>query len=151
MDAIYSLKNNKSSGFDTLINEMLKCSQLYLIKCFNKIFNTILSNGKFLKLWAKGFIFPLFKNGSKDDPLNYRGITIGCSVGKLFTKILNYRLETFFIKRNIIKMEQIGFCKNKRTSDHLFVLKTLIDRSTQQGYKHLFTWLVDFRKAFDTV
>ena len=31
-------------------------------------------------------------------------------------------------------MEQIGFCKNKRTSDHLFVLKTLIDRSTQQGY-----------------
>jgi hypothetical protein len=41
---------------------------------------------------------------------------------------------TFFIKRNIIKMEQIRFCKNKRTSDHLFVLKTLIDRSTQQGY-----------------
>lgn len=110
MDAICSLKNNKSSGFDTIINEMLKCSQLYLIKCFNKIFNTKLSNVKFPKLWAKGFIVPLFKNGSKDDPLNYRGITIGCSVGKLFIKILNYRLETFFIKRNIIKMEQIRFC-----------------------------------------
>jgi hypothetical protein len=55
MDAICSLKNNKSSGFDTIINEMLKCSQLYLIKCFNKIFNTILSNDIFPKLWAKGF------------------------------------------------------------------------------------------------
>ena len=151
LDAICSLKNNKSGGFDIIINEMLKCSQIYFVNCFNKLFNAVLSTGNFPKLWAKGFIVPLFKNGSKDDPLNYRGITIGCCVGKLFTKILNQRLENFFTKRNLIKKEQIGFCKNKRTTDHLFVLKTLVDKYTQQGSKHLFTCLVDFRKAFDTV
>jgi hypothetical protein len=36
-------------------------------------------------------------------------------------------------------------------SDHMFVLKTLIDKYTQQGSKHLYTCFVNFRKAFDTV
>lgn len=110
-----------------------------------------MSTGNFPKLWASGYIVPIYKSGSKDDPLNYRGITIGCSVGKLFTKILNSRLEKFFFNRKIIKWEQIGFCKTKRTSDHLFVLKTLIDKYTQQGNKQLYTCIVDFKKAFDMV
>jgi hypothetical protein len=33
----------------------------------------------------------------------------------------------------------------------MFALKTLIDKYTQQGSKHLYTCFVDFRKAFDTV
>jgi hypothetical protein len=33
---------------------------------------------------------------------------------------------------NIICPEQIGFSKGSRTSDHMFVLKTLIDKYTQQ-------------------
>jgi hypothetical protein len=45
---------------------------------------------------------------------------------KSFT-ILNTRLDNFLIKRNIVSREQIGFCKGKRTSDHIFALKTLID------------------------
>jgi hypothetical protein len=49
------------------------------------------------------------------------------------------------------QVEQIGFCKGKRTSDHIFTLKTLIDKYTQQGSKRLYACFVDFRKAFDTV
>ena len=72
-------------------------------------------------------------------------------MAKLFAKILNIRLEKFLAERNIICKEQIGFCKDKRTSDHMFVLKTLIDKYTQKGPKLLFTCFIDFRKAFDTV
>ncbi|CAG2204319.1 unnamed protein product [Mytilus edulis] len=36
-EAVKSLKNNKSSSFDSIINEMLKCSQSFLLKCFNTI------------------------------------------------------------------------------------------------------------------
>jgi hypothetical protein len=52
---------------------------------------------------------------------------------------------------NIICPERIGFSKGSRTSDHMFVLKTLIDKYTQQWSKHLYTCFVDFHKAFDTV
>lgn len=130
---------------------MLKCSQSYLLKCFVKIFNKVLTTGKFPEIWAKGFIVPLHKSGSKDDPSNFRGITIGSCVGKLFLKILNNRLEKFITKRNIVGPEQIGFFKGKRTSDQMFVLKTLIDNYTKQGHKRLYTCFVDFKKAFDKV
>ena len=68
--AIKTLKNNKSAGFDSIINEMLKHSQVYLLKCFKKLFNKVLGTGKFPELWAKGFIVPIYKNGPKDDPNN---------------------------------------------------------------------------------
>jgi len=61
------------------------------------------------------------------------------------------RLNKFLTKRNIICSEQIGFSKGMRTSDHIFVLKTLIDKYTQQGSKKLYSCFIDFRKAFDTV
>jgi hypothetical protein len=55
------------------------------------------------------------------------------------------------MKRQLIRNEEIGFPKGKRTSDHIFVLKTLIDKYCQQGSKRLFSCFVDFRRAFDTV
>jgi hypothetical protein len=139
IEGIFSLKNKKSSGMDMILNEMLKSSQSFLLKSFNKTFNFVLSTSSFPSSWANGFIVPIYKSGPKDDPTNYRGITIGSALGKLFAKILNTRLENFLFKRNIIRPEQIGFCKNKRTSDHMFVLKTLIEKYTQNNPKVLFS------------
>ena len=51
---------------------MLKRSQSYLLKCFVKIFNNVLTTGKFPEIWAKGFIVPLHKIGSKDYPSNFK-------------------------------------------------------------------------------
>jgi hypothetical protein len=118
---------------------MLKSSQTFIIEILHKLFNSILSNGSFPKIWAKGIIVPIFKNGIKDDPANYRGLTTGI------------RLDKFCIKRQLIRNEQIGFSKGNRTSDHIFVLKTVIDKYCKQGSKRLFSCFVDFRRAFDTV
>lgn len=146
-DAIHTLKNKKSCGPDSISNEMIKNSQSFLIRSFNHVFNQILSTGNYPQVWANGFITPLFKNGSKDDPSNYRGLTVTSCLSKVFTKILNNRLEKFCIQRNIICPEQIGFRKGKRTSDHMFVLKCLIDKYTQTGSKHLYASFIDFKKA----
>jgi hypothetical protein len=70
---------------------------------------------------------------------------------KLFNKILSNRLEKFFETNNIIKKEQIGLMKKSRTSDHMFILRTLIDKTKMIGRSKLFCCFVDFRKAFDTV
>jgi hypothetical protein len=51
------------------------------------LFNNILSTGKFPVVWAKGIIVPIFKSGEKCNPSNYRGITIGSCIGKLFLKM----------------------------------------------------------------
>ena len=128
-----------------ILNEMLKSSQSFLLKSFNKTFNFVLSTSSFPSSWANGFIVLIYKGGPKDDLTNYRGITIGSALGKSFAKILNTRLENLLFKRNIIRPEQIGFCKNKRRSDHTFVLKTLIEKYTQNNPKVLFSCLIDVR------
>ena len=150
-NAICGLKNNKASSFDSILNEMLKHSQPFILECLYKLFNYILSHGEYPKKWSFGILVPIFKNGEKNDPVNYRGLAISSNICKLFNKIMNFRLNNFCLKRNLICSEQIGFCKGKRTSDHIFVLKTLIDKYTQKGSKRLYSCFVDFRKAFDTV
>jgi hypothetical protein len=138
--AISSHKNNKASGFDSILNEIIKSSQIYLISCYQKLFNSVLTTGHFPKIWAKGYIVPIFKSGSRDDPSNYRGIAIGSCLCKLFVKILNNRLEKNLLSRNIIRPEQIGFCKGKRTSDHHFVLKSILKREVKNSLHVLSTY-----------
>jgi len=89
-DAISTLKNNKASTFDLILNEMLKYGQSSIIKGLHKLFNLILSMGTFplTCIWTNGIIVPIFKNGTKDDPSNFRGLTIGSNICKLFTKVL---------------------------------------------------------------
>lgn len=130
---------------------MLKYGQAQLLKPVVRLFNIIFSQGIFPDKWCKGYINPIFKKGDKEDPSNYRGITINSCLGKLFTKILNNRLSKFLTDNKIIKDEQIGFTKNKRTTDHMFVLKTLVESHTMKGSKPLYTCFVDFKSAFDTV
>jgi hypothetical protein len=59
---------------------------------------------------------------------NYRGIAINSCIGKLFNTVLNNRLDKYLIYNNLINKCQIGFSKKARTSDHIFVLKTLIGK-----------------------
>ena len=49
--------------------------------------------GYFPEAWSEGFIVPLHKKGDLDDPNNYRGITLLSTIGKLFSKIINSRLN----------------------------------------------------------
>lgn len=94
--SIAKLKNNKSSGLDSIRNEMIKSGSTILLPCLNKLFNLIFSSGHYPTTWAKGYISPIFKTGDSSDPDNYRGITITSNIGKLFNTILNSRLDKYF-------------------------------------------------------
>lgn len=148
--AIHALKNGKSTGLDCISNEMLKCSELILLPCYVKLFNSILCTGFYPKHWKTGYIIPIFKSGSKYDPSDYRGIAIISCIGKLFNSILNNRFDSYLTKFNVISESQIGFQKKSRTVDHMFILRTLIEKCIANK-TYLYTCFVDFRKAFDSV
>ncbi|CAG2236814.1 DBP7 [Mytilus edulis] len=115
---MHTLKNKKSCGPGSISNEMIKNSQSFLIKSLNHVFNKILSTGNYPQIWAHGFITALFKNGSKDDPSNYRGLTLTSCLSKVFTKILNKRLENFVFK-------EISFDPSKLVSAKASVLQII--------------------------
>ena len=73
------------------------------------------------------YISPIFKTGDSSNPENYRGITITSNIGKVFN---NRLIDKFLEENQTIEKVQIGFTKNARTSDHMFVLESLIDKYT---------------------
>ena len=98
-----------------------------------------------------GDILPIYKNkGSVNLPENYRPITPLSCLGKLFTSILNNRLNKFAEKYEIICHNQAGFRRGLSTSDNLFVLQSLFDMSKSTKNK-LFCAFIDFKQAFDNV
>ena len=60
-------------------------------------------------------------------------ITIGVSVflGKLFTSLLQKRLTDYLEINKLITFNQGGFRSGYRTTDHIFILKTLINKYFQ--------------------
>ena len=94
---------------------------------------------------------PIHKKGDKKDPDNYRGIAVGSCLGKLYSYVLLNRLEKFIEKNQLVKHNQIGFMKNSQTSDHMFVLKTLVDKFVKDRKERLYVAFVDFKKAYDTI
>lgn len=149
--AISKLKNSKSPGLDKISNNMLKCAQNELLPSLEKIFNACLTSGNYPKNWAAGYITPIHKSGDISDPNNYRGISVTSAIGKLFNSILDNRLDNFLEKLNIIDTCQVGFTKKARTTDHLFILKCIIDTYCNSKNGRVFACFVDFQKAFDTV
>ena len=151
MAEIKHLKNGKSSGPDNILNELLKSGSCHLLPSLHKLFNAVLSSGQFPTSWATDYLTVLHKKGSKTDPNNYRGISLSSCLGKLFTRILNTRLTVFLDNNSIIPPEQAGFRKNFRTTDNVFILKSLHDKYRYARKTGLYTCFVDFSKAFDSV
>jgi hypothetical protein len=90
----------------------------------------------------------LFKGGDASKFDNYRGITVGPILAKLFAMILDKRLNEWAKQHGLRAKGQAGFRKNYRTTDQLFILRTLIEQSKAKK-KPLYCSFVDFKKAFN--
>ena len=145
-------EDNFTSGTQKMIlNEFLKSSQVLMLPLYTKIFSLVFDTGKIPDKWAEGYIVPIYKNkGDVMDPDNYRGITLLSCMGKLFTSILNNKLNDYLSRYEILGEEQAGFRKHYGTCDHIFNLKCLIDLYLCKK-KKLYCAFVDYKKAFDSV
>ncbi len=102
-----------------------------------------------------GLITAVYKSGDKFYMGNYRGITVGSVVAKLFAMILQHRIASWAEEHAVKVKGQAGFRKDLCTTNNIFILRSLIDRQRQPRQKgkagRLYCCFVDFRKAFDTV
>ena len=110
---------------------------VYLMRWSNQACPSLGLYWKFflIKFWIPAYfpscgrwvILPVFKAGDIGDPNNYRGITVCSCLGKFSTLIINHRVTKYLDEHNITHKNQIGLRKGYRTSDHVFVLKSLVD------------------------
>jgi hypothetical protein len=109
--AVRKLKNRKAAGIDGMIGELLKnaigCDRVlsFLVSFFNALFD----KGVFPKSWSESIMMPLYKKGNINDPNNYRGISMCDITSKLYSTIINYRLQEWVDANNISGEFQAGF------------------------------------------
>ena len=119
--AISKLKLNKSCGIDEITNEYLNSSTPYMISLYTNLSNRILHTGVIPEIWTESIIKPIYKQkGDRNNPDNYRGICLISCFSKLFTAVLNNRLEKFIEVNQIIGEEQAGFRHGYSTLDNIY-------------------------------
>ena len=145
---IKMLKRNKACGVDGILNEFLIFSSALMKEKILEIFNAILDTGEFPELWATGEIVPVFKKGDINNPSDYRGLCLISCVAKLFTCLINNRLNCWAELNDKFCKNQYGFRKNKSVTDCIFIVHGLIEHFLSKSVP-FYCSFVDLKKAFD--
>ena len=114
-----------------------------------ELFNKILDSAHYPEIWNHDLIYSIYKNGDTKDLSNYRGITLTSCLGK-FSTVLYKRIEHELESHDLLAKEQGGFRKKYRTTDQIYILRTVVNKILKTG-NFLYTCFVDFRKAYDSV
>ena len=93
---------------------------------------------------------PLFKKGSKDDPKNYRPISLLPQISKVIEKLVHEQVQEYLNKNKIFYRYQSGFRPFHSTDT---CLSYLSDKIIQGLENRMSTGmiLIDLQKAFDTI
>ena len=115
------------------------------------MFNLIFDRGIIPESWLLGNILPIYENkGHAQNPENYRPITLLSCLGKLFTRIINYRFIKYANEYDILNDCQAGFRKDFSTARNLFIINSLTD-IIKSKYKKSYCAFIDCKQVFDTV
>ena len=146
--AIQRLKNGKAAGPDGITGELLKHAGHLAVDFLVKFF--LFDRGRYPDSWTESIIVPLFKKGNQNDPNNYRGISLFDISSKLYSSIINNRLQEWIEQNNLTGECQAGFKKDYSIVDHMYTLMAMIQKRFALNRK-LYVAFIDFEKAFDSI
>ena len=144
------LNSNKSAGPDGFYPRVNKETEEETAPHFCNIFRISLEQRKAVRDWKLQNISPLFKKGSKDDPGNYRPISLTSVPGKMLESIIADDMMSHLEHNKLILDSQHGFRRGRscltNLVDFFHDMFSIYDKSRAVDILYL-----DFRKAFDKV
>ena len=146
--AIKVMTEGKATGFDCVTGEELKASREAGIDILHKLCNKIWEKETFPDDWDRAIITPIFKKKDNLDCNQYRGISLLSHACKIFTFILQKRIQQK--TEEILSEAQAGFRPGRSTVDQLISLRQIGEKYLEKN-KDVYCCYVDFEKAFDRV
>ena len=144
------LDTTKATGLDNIDAKFLKLAAPFITKTLMEICNLSISSNTVPASWKIAKVAPMYKKDNKDDPSNYRPISILPILSKLLERhVANYLFE-FLTNHDLLATRQSGFRPKHscETAMHLMV---------DEWVSHMFqseivgVLYIDFCKAFDLV
>ena len=148
---INSLQDGKAAGPYSIIPvKLLKIISHQISIPFCKIINDSFLSGIFPNELKMAKVIALYKKDYRDNPTNYRPISLLTVFSKLIEKIMYKRLYSFLDSCNILHPLQSGF-REKHSTLHALIGMTETIKETID--KSMFAWgvFIDLQKTFDTV
>ena len=142
------IKKGKALGPDSINIELLEAVEEFGVDQITKIFNNIYETGQIPEDLSKSIFIALPKKAGAIECELHRTISLMSHLTKILLRIILNRTRTKTGPE--IAQEQCGFVAGKGTTNAIYVLRTVIERSIEVQ-QDLYSCFIDFSKAFDTV
>ena len=147
---IGSLNTNKAVGHNNIPAYFLKVAASIIAPYLSFLIDYAFLNGIFPDNCKIAKVIPIHKKGKKDNPSNFRPISILTCISNVIEKMIYKRVFSFLSKNNVLAPPQYGFQKN--ISSIYAILELLMatyDNINANNYTGIL--LLDLTKAFETV
>ena len=145
--AVLGFKQSSSSGPDGIPINFIKDMIVPIAPILKFIFEKAAFHAKSPLQWKIAKIVPIHKKGNKEDPENYRPISLLCSLGKVYEKCILKVMDDNF-SHSIPSSFQHGFRKNHSTATAALTIQNAIARALDKK-KKVIVVSTDMSAAFD--
>ena len=113
------------------------------------LYNLIGQTGRVPEKFKITKVKMLYKKKAKDDPQNYRPLSMSNHLGKIWEKIMNQQLKTHLEKFGLLSARQHGFRNGMGTTTNLLQLWEKVIETVEKEGALCEMWSFDLTKAFD--
>ncbi|KAK4806341.1 hypothetical protein QYF61_017210 [Mycteria americana] len=149
-DLLHHLDTHKSMGPDEIHPRVLKELADVLTKPLSIIYQHSWLTGEVPVDWRLANVTSIYKKGRKEDPENYRPVSLTSVPGKLMEQIILSAITRHVENNQGIKPSQHGSRKGRSCLTNLISFYDKVTRLVDEG-KAVDVVYLDFSKAFDMV
>ncbi|KAK4818651.1 hypothetical protein QYF61_016700 [Mycteria americana] len=149
-DQLYQLNVQKSMRPDGIHPRVLKEVVDVMAGPLSIIYQRSWESGKVPAEWKLANVVPIYKKAVREDPGNYRPVSLTSVPGKIMEKIILGTIERHLKNSALMRHSQHGFTKGKSCLSNPISFYDKFTRLVDEG-KAVDVVFLDSSKAFDTV
>ena len=150
LEKLVGLNVSSSAGPDGIHPRVLKSCAQFLAVPLSMIFEKSLDEGILPDMWKLSRVVPIFKEGSKSSPLNYRPVSMTSMPCKVMERMLVDHIVSYLESNNLLAQAQFGFRQGRGVEDQLLLMYGEVVERVDSGEVVDVVYL-DLSKAFDVV
>lgn len=148
-EAFLNTRNKKAPGPDGIGGEIVKVFFEAAPEYCVNIFNKLLVEGKFPKIWKKGKL-ALIEKGIKEGKMTYRPICLLDTMGKVYERLIRERLNEEIKMKGDLSENQYGFREGRSTVDAMLSVLNVAEEAKRKGELCAMV-LLDAKNAFGSM